>query len=110
MHILVKDLAVCERPYEKAEQYGVSALSDAELLSSTANPHQRGNSSDLGKSGIKCTRYAKRITWIAVFAATGIDENPRCREGQSHPASCTGRDIQTDESRTIAKKTGISYS
>lgn len=33
MHILVKDLAVCERPYEKAERYGVSALSDAELLS-----------------------------------------------------------------------------
>ena len=29
MHILVKDLAVCERPYEKAERYGVSALSDA---------------------------------------------------------------------------------
>lgn len=33
MHILVKDLAVCERPYEKAERHGVSALSDAELLS-----------------------------------------------------------------------------
>ena len=33
MHILVKDLAVCERPYEKAERFGISALSDAELLS-----------------------------------------------------------------------------
>lgn len=46
----------------------------------------------------------KRITWIAVFVATGADENPWYREGQSHPATCTGRDIQTDESRTIAKK------
>lgn len=32
MHILVKDLAFCERPYEKAEKLGVCALSDAELL------------------------------------------------------------------------------
>ena len=31
--LLVKDLAICERPYEKAERYGVSALTDAELLS-----------------------------------------------------------------------------
>ena len=32
MNILVKDLAICERPYEKAEHFGISVLSDAELL------------------------------------------------------------------------------
>lgn len=32
MHILIKDLADCERPYEKAARLGVQSLSDAELL------------------------------------------------------------------------------
>lgn len=31
-HLTVKDLPVSERPYEKCEKYGVSCLSDAELL------------------------------------------------------------------------------
>ncbi|MGN0367240.1 MAG: DNA repair protein RadC [Wujia sp.] len=33
MHNLIKNLAACERPYEKALRYGVETLSDAELLS-----------------------------------------------------------------------------
>lgn len=32
MNQLIKDLASCERPYEKAIKYGVESLSDAELL------------------------------------------------------------------------------
>lgn len=31
-YLTVKDLPISERPYEKCEKYGVSALSDAELL------------------------------------------------------------------------------
>jgi DNA repair protein RadC len=31
-YLTVKELPISERPYEKCEQYGVSALSDAELL------------------------------------------------------------------------------
>ena len=30
--MLIKDIAGCERPYEKAVEYGIDALSDAELL------------------------------------------------------------------------------
>ena len=30
--MLIKDIASCERPYEKAMEYGVEALNDAELL------------------------------------------------------------------------------
>lgn len=32
MNNLIKDIAACERPYEKAFSYGISALTDAELL------------------------------------------------------------------------------
>ena len=31
-HLTLKELPVSERPYEKCEKYGVSSLSDAELL------------------------------------------------------------------------------
>ena len=33
MNTRIKDIACCERPYEKAKEYGISSLSDAELLS-----------------------------------------------------------------------------
>ena len=32
MNNLIKDIAACERPYEKAMEYGVEVLTDAELL------------------------------------------------------------------------------
>lgn len=32
MNNLIKDIAACERPYEKAITYGISSLSDSELL------------------------------------------------------------------------------
>lgn len=32
MNNLIKDIACCERPYEKAKMYGVKVLSDSELL------------------------------------------------------------------------------
>ena len=31
-HLTLKELPISERPYEKCEKYGVSSLSDAELL------------------------------------------------------------------------------
>ena len=32
MNNLIKDIAACERPYEKAYAYGIETLTDAELL------------------------------------------------------------------------------
>ncbi len=45
MNNLIKDIAVCERPYEKAISNGVSTLSDAELLAVILRTGTRDSSS-----------------------------------------------------------------
>lgn len=41
-HLTLKELPVSERPYEKCEKYGVSSLSDAELLAVILRTGSRG--------------------------------------------------------------------
>lgn len=45
MNILIKDIAECERPYEKALEHGIESLSDAELLATIIRTGTREQSS-----------------------------------------------------------------
>ena len=102
MHILVKDLAVCERPYEKAERYGVSALSDAELLSLIMRTGTKEASVlDLANQVLNAHDTQKGLLGLQFLLPQELTKIPGVGKVKA---------IQTDESRTIAKKTGISYS
>ncbi len=54
-YMLIKDIASCERPYEKALEFGVDSLSDAELLATIIRTgYGDGSSIDLSNIILNC--------------------------------------------------------
>ncbi len=63
--MLIKDIADCERPYEKAVEYGVEVLSDAELLATILRTGSRdGSSIDLANKVLNSHRLYKGLVGL----------------------------------------------